>query len=406
MTVTHEQTEVARKGFPSPFEVPIPPSCEGWEEMYAYQPLQRGSARLRREPLLVPGRVALRRALLPVRLVFFDNADAASTRRAPPVRRPALARPRVPGPQRLRLPQRQLGHRRGDACPAGGAVREAGRLLLRALGRARCPLAGEGRADDTGARGARGARASRVRGRVDRHRGPGVGSSHALLLAYDRLLEGFDRICQYHFELLNLGYGAYLVFYELCRQAFPGISDQTSRQDGLGDRLVALRPDDELRRLARLAVELGVAEPVKARSSEEELRACPRRSEAGEHWLADFEADEEPLVLLLVRERPLPPSPLLDRRPDAADRDDRLLHRATRGRRGHLAVRSEALVAERDRITDEYRALLPERDASRPSTSSSRSHARSSLTSRTTTSTSTTGPTRSSGTRCASSARC
>ena len=28
--------EPERKSFPSPFEVQIPPACEGWEEMYAY----------------------------------------------------------------------------------------------------------------------------------------------------------------------------------------------------------------------------------------------------------------------------------------------------------------------------------------------------------------------------------
>jgi pyruvate,water dikinase len=37
-----------------------------------------------------------------------------------------------------------------------------------------------------------------------------VGSSHRLLAAYDHLLASFDRFCQYHFELMNLGYGAYL----------------------------------------------------------------------------------------------------------------------------------------------------------------------------------------------------
>ena len=56
----------------------------------------------------------------------------------------------------------------------------------------------------------------------------GVGSSYELLVAYDRLLEALDRILQYHFELLHLGYGAYLVFYELCRRDFPDISDRRS----------------------------------------------------------------------------------------------------------------------------------------------------------------------------------
>jgi pyruvate,water dikinase len=66
--------------------------------------------------------------------------------------------------------------------------------------------------------------------------GRGVGSAHALLLAYDRLLASFDRLGHYHFELVNLGYGAYLALYELCRQQFPDISDQANRDDGVGDR--------------------------------------------------------------------------------------------------------------------------------------------------------------------------
>lgn len=57
--------------------------------------------------------------------------------------------------------------------------------------------------------------------------GRGIGSTHTLLAAYDRLLESVDRIWQYHFEFLNLGYAAYLVFYELCKQHFPDIPDQT-----------------------------------------------------------------------------------------------------------------------------------------------------------------------------------
>src|SRR5437764_3927783 len=60
--------------------------------------------------------------------------------------------------------------------------------------------------------------------------GRGIGSTHTLLVAYNRLLESVDRIWQYHFEFLNLGYAAYLVFYELCKQQFPDIDDQTIAQ--------------------------------------------------------------------------------------------------------------------------------------------------------------------------------
>ena len=134
---------------------------------------------------------------------------------------------------------------------------------------------------------------------------------------------GLDRICHYHFELVNLGYGAYLAFYELCRQAFPDISDQAIAKMVAGIDVVALRPDDELRRLARRRSSSGSPTQVKAARGEEGARRAGR-SRRGERWLADY-ARRRPLVQLLLRQRALPPPPLLDRRPDAPDRDDRLL---------------------------------------------------------------------------------
>ena len=72
--------------------------------------------------------------------------------------------------------------------------------------------------------------------------GSGVGSAHRLLVAYDHLLTSFDRICHYHFELMNLGYGAYLALYELCRQVFPGYLGPDDREDGRGHRRARATP--------------------------------------------------------------------------------------------------------------------------------------------------------------------
>ena len=74
------------------------------------------------------------------------------------------------------------------------------------------------------------------------------------------LLEGFDRVVTTTSSSSTSGYGAYLGFYELCSEAFPDISDQRSRRWCAGIDVVALRPDDELKRLAMRAVELGVAD--------------------------------------------------------------------------------------------------------------------------------------------------
>ena len=189
--------------------------------------------------------------------------------------------------------------------------------------------------------------------------GRGWGSAHGLLVAYDHLLEGLDRICHYHFELMNLGYGAYLLFYEVCRKAFPDISDQTIAKMVAGLDLVALRPDDELRRLARLAVELGVAAQVRGAHGEKALRTALTGTEPGERWLDDFEQTKHPWFNfsygngLYHHHRSWIDDPTL---PIAMIGS--YIGRLEAGE--DISRPREQVVAERDRITDEHRAFLAE----------------------------------------------
>jgi pyruvate,water dikinase len=187
----------------------------------------------------------------------------------------------------------------------------------------------------------------------------GLGSSHALLHAYDRLLEGVDRILQYHFEFLNLGYAAYLVFYERCREAFPEVTDQTLAKMVSGIDVLVLRPDDELRRLARLAIELGVAETVKGRGSEDDLRTALGGSEEGARWLEDFDQTKDPWFYFSCGTG-------VFHHHHRSWIDDTTLPIQTIGsytarlEAGEDISRpSEATLAERERVTEEHRALVP-----------------------------------------------
>jgi pyruvate,water dikinase len=187
----------------------------------------------------------------------------------------------------------------------------------------------------------------------------GIGSSHRLLVAYDRLLEGLDRMLQYHSELLLIGYAAYFVFYELCRQAFPDIPDQTVARMVSGIDLLVLRPDEELKRLARLAVELGVTDEVAGAADEDELRAALVGSEAGRRWLANFDETKDPWFCISngtglyhhhrswIDDTRLPISALTSyvRRLEAGE---------------DISRPYAAVLAERERITAEHRTLLPE----------------------------------------------
>ena len=90
------------------------------------------------------------------------------------------------------------------------------------------------------------------------HAGRGIASNHYLLEIYQKTLEGYFRMWHHHFEFLLLGYGAYLTFFAFCKKAFPEISDQTVARMVAGMDAEIFRPDEEVRRLARRAVELGV----------------------------------------------------------------------------------------------------------------------------------------------------
>ncbi|CAI09407.1 similar to subunit A of phenylphosphate synthetase and phosphoenolpyruvate synthase [Aromatoleum aromaticum EbN1] len=124
--------------------------------------------------------------------------------------------------------------------------------------------------------------------------GRGCSVSWDLVENYHRLINDFFLVWQYHFEMLGLGYGAYLVFFGLCKQAFPEIEDQTIARMVAGVEGIAFRPDDELRRLAKLAVELGLGEVLDSRDSPDEIFAALKRRTGGERWIAEFEAARDP----------------------------------------------------------------------------------------------------------------
>ena len=107
------------------------------------------------------------------------------------------------------------------------------------------------------------------------------------------LVELSLRAWQYHFEFLNLGYAAYLDFFGFCKEAFPGISDLGIAKMVQGIEVDLFRPDDELRRLARLAVELDVADALSRRHRRQALAAVARRR-AAEEWSREWEAAKDP----------------------------------------------------------------------------------------------------------------
>jgi pyruvate,water dikinase len=191
---------------------------------------------------------------------------------------------------------------------------------------------------------------------VTGHRG--VYSGYDLLTTYDRLIENLFEMGSYHFEMLNLGYGAYLTFREFCQSAFPGITDQTVARMVAGIDILMFRPDDEVRKLAAKAIELGLADAVRDHHDPADALAEIGRRERGAEWLAALEAAKEPWFWYSTGAGYT--------HTDRAWADDlRLPFNAMRGyveklEAGEQVDRPlERILAERERMTAEYAELLP-----------------------------------------------
>jgi len=194
----------------------------------------------------------------------------------------------------------------------------------------------------------------------------GHSAGFRMIRDFDRLVLAMYETYQYHFELLNIGYAAYLTFFGLCKQAFPDISDQSiSRMVG-GLDVELYRPDDELKRLAKEAQRLGLAEKISGPDTAETLFAALRDSAEGAEWLADWERTADPWFV--VNTDPGHPGgyhvhPTWAEAPDiplAAVREY-----VRRLEAGESIDRPTAeVLRERDRITGEYRELLAEDDRS------------------------------------------
>jgi len=125
--------------------------------------------------------------------------------------------------------------------------------------------------------------------------GRGVASNHFLLDTYQKTLEGYFRMWHHHFEFLLLGYGAYLTFFGFCKKAFPEITDQAIARMVAGIEAEIFRPDDELRRLARRAVDLGVDAKFQQQiPAEKILESLRQAGDSGRAWLEELETSRHP----------------------------------------------------------------------------------------------------------------
>lgn len=128
----------------------------------------------------------------------------------------------------------------------------------------------------------------------------GVASNHTILDTYQKALAGYFQMWHHHFEMLLLGYGAYMVFFDFCKKAFPEITDQTVARMVAGFDAEIFKPDGEVKKLAQKALDLGVDELfiegqiIDRQSAEALLERLRQHGDAGEQWLQALEEARNP----------------------------------------------------------------------------------------------------------------
>nr|WP_169198959.1 PEP-utilizing enzyme [Aromatoleum buckelii] len=185
----------------------------------------------------------------------------------------------------------------------------------------------------------------------------GESTGYRLLQAYDEIIDLCIRSWQYHFEFLNLGYAAYVTFLDFCQKLFPTIPMQSVSQMVSGLDSIMYRPDEELKKLARKAIDLEVHSSLRASIDFDTVKSDLEKSSNGRKWLEELETARHPWFNITTGNGL--------RHQDRSWNDNLnvplagIVTYVNKLLQGESIERPhEAIRAERDRVTEEYRSLI------------------------------------------------
>jgi pyruvate, water dikinase len=354
-------TAPALSAFPSPFSIETPPGCEGWEEMYPYYALFDERRRETDEkrfwfwnsmhfPVPMPAFDAIcidspyqavgswqNRvfAVPPAMGIDYRIVNGYIYISGNPVTDPAKIA------ERADYFQRRAGYYYENWSELYGKWRAKMEALIAELGELRVPDLPEYEPDE-------------IAFADDRNT-----AFYEVLDSYGRALRLGDLMWQHHFEFLLLGYGAYATFAEFCKGHLPDIPDQHIAQMVAGIDVLLFRPDAELRRLARMAIDRGVDGAFEEGRSPAEIDAELRRTDAGHAWLEELEKVKDPWFNMATGDGLYHYyGSWLD---DPSIPYASLVGHISAIRAGEQVERpTEEIQRERDRLANEYGALLGE----------------------------------------------
>jgi len=191
--------------------------------------------------------------------------------------------------------------------------------------------------------------------------GIGLDPTYHMIQNYDKMIDLCYKVWMYHFEFLNLGYAAYLDFFGYCKEAFPGIPDLSVAKMVQGVEVDLFRPDEELQKLSRLAVKLGLQDVIQNNDVEKALEVMSGSSE-GKQWIAAWDEAKYPWFNFTIGNGFYSTDKYwIDHLEIPFGYIQSYVERILKGET--IERPTEKIAAERERITGEYRDSLPDEDA-------------------------------------------
>ena len=123
----------------------------------------------------------------------------------------------------------------------------------------------------------------------------GYTQAYELIESFNNIINMIIKAWQWHFEYLNLAYLGYLMFTDTAKKLFPGIKESTIGKMVAGAEVSMFRPEEELCRLSRLAMENpAVAAILKKDIPVEEKIKELKETDKGKAWFEEFEKVKDP----------------------------------------------------------------------------------------------------------------
>jgi pyruvate,water dikinase len=189
----------------------------------------------------------------------------------------------------------------------------------------------------------------------------GIGSGYLLLKEYDELIDTAFLTWQYHFEFLNLCYAAFLTFTNTANSIFPNIPVSATSKMVSGIDAAIFRPNEELIRLAKAAIELGVDKLMVNPMEADDLLSEMGKSEAGKKWLAELEKSRYPWFYISTGTGWFHHHACWNDDLNVPFESIRMHIKALKDGK-EVGRATEKLIEERDTIIAEYRSLIDSED--------------------------------------------